>query len=87
MAKRSVQSVEAADRRWSDKLLGGMAVIIGAMSAIIWGIIWTQVASTTVRVATLEGDKRVIETKLDEMKNQLNRIEIRMERGNEAENK
>lgn len=67
------------DRRLTDKLVGGMAVVIGALSAIIWGIIWTQVSSTTGRVAVLEGDKRVIEEKLNEMKNSLDRIEIRME--------
>lgn len=82
MAKRSA---DISTSRWTDKLVPGMAIIIGALSTIIWGIIWTQVATNAAKVATLEGDKRVIEVQLIEMKGTLDRIERAMERQKERD--
>lgn len=51
--------------RWTDKLWNLALVTIGALSAILWGIIWGNVSNLQGRTSALEGDKRVMEAKLD----------------------
>lgn len=74
--------VENGERRWTDKLLGFSVALVGALSAILWGIVWSSVSSAQARLGILEGDKRVIEERLKSMDGKLDRIEKALERRN-----
>ena len=47
-----------------DRILMVAVTIIGALTTIIWGIVWSNMTNLQTRVGVLEGDKRVIEQQL-----------------------
>lgn len=68
------------ESRWTDKLVGTMAIVIGALVTIVWGIVWHDVSDHSVRLNALESDKRVFEEKLKTMDLKLDKIDIKLDR-------
>jgi len=65
---------EVNHHRWYDRLFSFTVAIIGALSAILWGNVWSSVSNVQQRVGVLEGDKRVIDQKLDNITQTLHEI-------------
>lgn len=51
--------------RWTDKFWNLALIVIGALSAILWGIIWGSVSNLQARTAALEASQQVTSVKLD----------------------
>lgn len=47
-----------------DRILTVATTVIGALTMVIWGIVWMNLTNVMSRTSTLEGDKRVIEQQL-----------------------
>lgn len=62
-------------KRWGDKMLGWSVVVVGALSAILWGILWSTVSASQERIGKMEGKDGVIEERLRSMNEKLDRIE------------
>lgn len=74
------------DRRWYDKLMGWLTGTIGAMSVIIWSLVWTTVTTLQGKVSMLEVESRVLEERskatalvLSDIKEQLKIIALKID--------
>ena len=66
-------------KRWNDRFIGWTVMLIGALSAILWALVWSGVSNAQGRLSELEGDKRVIQEQLKSMNEKLDRIERHMQ--------
>ena len=66
-------------KRWNDRFIGWTVMLIGALSAILWGLVWSGVSNAQGRLSELEGDKRGIQEQLKSMNEKLDRIERHMQ--------
>lgn len=82
MDPNQTQSVSAVERRWQDRLLQWAVLLVGALSAILWGILWSNVSSAQYRLSTVEARQGIYEVQYKELKETLNEIkaELRAQR-------
>lgn len=59
-----------------DRVLTIATTIIGALTMVIWGIVWMNLTNIMGRTATLEGDKRVIEQRLKSIDDGQDQIQL-----------
>jgi hypothetical protein len=52
--------------------------IVGTLTLILWGILWTNVSAADARLNVLESAKGVIETKLDVIGNDVKDIKLEL---------
>lgn len=70
------QEVDLVGRRLNDKLVTTMACIIGALSAIVWGIVWSRVGDHDLRILTLEKEGSAIITTLKRIESDIVEIKV-----------
>ena len=64
-------------RRLNDWLVTSMAVVIGALCAIIWAVVWNRITDVDIRVRVIESEKSSIVTRLETI--QADIVEIKTE--------